>query len=94
MKVCWQTRPAPFRLPAETHILRAAITGMPAFERAMGLLPGFGFLQRSGLGPGQHQDLLGALGFQRLETLVHVLEIVALPHTAHTGGRTNPCLSF
>jgi hypothetical protein len=31
-------------------------------------------------------SLLGALGFQRLEPLVHRLEVVAQPHTAHAGG--------
>jgi hypothetical protein len=36
---------------------------------------------------GQHQALQGALGFQCLETLVHVLKVVTLPHTAHAGGR-------
>jgi hypothetical protein len=29
---------------------------------------------------------LGALGFQRLKPLVHGLQIVAQPHTAHAGG--------
>jgi hypothetical protein len=36
---------------------------------------------------GQHQALLSALGFECLETLVHVLKVVALPHAAHAGGR-------
>jgi hypothetical protein len=33
------------------------------------------------------QALLSALGFECLETLVHVLKVVALPHAAHAGGR-------
>ena len=36
---------------------------------------------------GQHQALLGALGLQRLEPLGHGLQLVALPHAAHAGGR-------
>ena len=60
---------------------------MFALELAMGLLLRLGFLQRGKLGLGQHQALLSALSFQCLETLVHVLKIVALPHAAHAGGR-------
>src|ERR1700756_5489222 len=44
-------------------ILRAAIARMLALELAMGLLFRLGFLQRGELGLGQHQALLGALGF-------------------------------
>ena len=43
--------------------------------------------QRDHLRLGQHQALLGALGFQRLEPLGHGLQVVALPHAAHAGGR-------
>jgi hypothetical protein len=36
---------------------------------------------------------LGALGFQRLEPFLHRLQVVAQPHTAHTGrGDREPAL--
>ena len=60
---------------------------MLALELAMGLLLGLGLFQRDDLRLGQHQAFLGALGFQRLEPLVHGLQIVAQPHAAHAGGR-------
>ena len=53
----------------------------------MGLLLGLGLFQRDDLCLGQHQAFLGALGFQRLEPLLHGLQVVTLPHTAHAGGR-------
>jgi hypothetical protein len=40
-------------------------------------------LQGGDLGLGQHQPVLGALGFQRPQPLLHGLEVVALPHAAH-----------
>ena len=36
---------------------------------------------------GQDNTLPGRLGFQRLERLVHGLQIVAQPHAAHAGRR-------
>lgn len=45
-----------------------------------------GFLQGGQLGFGQHGALLRHLGFQRLETLFHVLQVVALPDAAHAEG--------
>jgi len=60
---------------------------MFALELAMRLLLGLGFFQRDQLGLGQHQPFLGGLGFQRLEPLVHGLQIMALPHARHAGGR-------
>ena len=50
---------------------------MLAFKLAMGLLLGFGLLQRDDLCLGQHQAFLGALGLERLEPLAHGLKIVA-----------------
>jgi len=50
------------------------------------LLLGLGLFQRDDLRLCQHQALLGALGFQRLEPLIHSLQVVAQPHTAHPGG--------
>src|SRR6478736_8557483 len=69
------------------RVLGAAIAWMLALELAMRLLLGLGFFQRDDLRLGQHQTLLGALGFQRLEPLGHGLQIVALPHAAYAGGR-------
>src|ERR1700757_2977906 len=60
---------------------------MLALELAMGLLFRLGFLQRGKLGLGQHQALLSALGFQCLETLVHVLKVMPEPDAAYAGGR-------
>src|SRR5262245_15426991 len=68
------------------RILGAAVTRMLALELAVRLLLGLGLFQRDDLRLGQHQALLGALGFQRLEPLVHRLQVVAQPHTAHAGG--------
>src|SRR4029077_15485222 len=55
----------------------AAIARVLALELAMGLLLGLGLLQRDHLRLGQHQALLGALGFQRFEPLGHGLQIAA-----------------
>src|SRR5262245_43534034 len=68
------------------RVLGAAVTWMLALELAVRLLLGLGLFQRDDLRLGQHQALLGALGFQRLEPLVHSLQVVAQPHTAHGGG--------
>src|SRR5215475_5514246 len=69
------------------RVLGAAIARMLARELAMGLLLGLGLFQGDQLGLGQHQTLLGALGFQRLEPLDHGLEVVTLPDAAHPRGR-------
>ena len=68
-------------------VLRAAIAGALAFELAMRLLLGFGLLERRELALGEHQPFLGDLGLERLEPLLHRLQIVALPHPAHAGRR-------
>ena len=60
---------------------------MLALELAVRLLLGLGLLQRDDLRLGQHQAILGALGLQRLEPLLHGLEVVALPDAAHAGRR-------
>src|SRR5256884_2158041 len=75
------------------RILGAAVTWMLVLELAVRLLLGLGLFQRDDLRLGQHQAFLGALGFQRLEPLVHRLQVVAQPHTAHTGrGDREPAL--
>src|SRR5215471_20189324 len=38
-------------------------------------------------GPRSAPGLLGALGLQRFEPLVHGLQVMTLPHAAHAGGR-------
>ena len=53
----------------------------------MRFLLGLGLLQRGELALGEHQAVLGDLGLQRLEPLLHGLQIVALPHPAHAGRR-------
>src|SRR5271163_1514357 len=50
-----------------------------ALELAMRLLFALGLLQRGQLAFGQHQAFLGGLGFERLEPLLHRLQIMALP---------------
>ena len=60
---------------------------MFAFELAMGLFLGLRLFERGELGFGEDETLLGHLGFQRLEPLVHGLQIVAQPHAAHAGRR-------
>jgi hypothetical protein len=58
------------------RVLGTAVAGMLALELAMGFLFGFGLFQRDDLRLGQHQAFLGALGLQRLEPLVHGLQVV------------------
>ena len=53
----------------------------------MCLLFALGLLQRGQLAFGQHQAFLGDLGFERLEPLLHRLQIMALPDPAHPGRR-------
>jgi hypothetical protein len=53
----------------------------------MGFLLGLGLLERHKLAFGQDQALLGHLGLERLEALRHGLEVMALPHGTHAGGR-------
>jgi len=64
-------------------ILRPTITRAFAFKLPVGFLLLFGLLQRQHLGLGQYQALLSHLGRQGLQALVHILQIVPLPHTAH-----------
>src|SRR5262245_11870094 len=76
------------------RILGTAVARMLALELAVRLLLGLGLLQRNDLRLGQHQALLGALGFQRFEPLVHGLQVVAQPHTAHASrGDREPALA-
>src|SRR6185312_8483793 len=70
------------------RILGAAITWMLALELAVRLLLGLGLFQRNDLRLGQHQAFLGALGFQRLEPLVHRLQFVAQPKHRTPAGET------
>src|SRR6266536_729787 len=69
------------------RVLRATVAGMLALELTVGLLLDLRALQRHNLRLGEHQPLLGALGLQVLEPLLHGLEVVAQPHATHTGRR-------
>ena len=60
---------------------------MLTLELAMGLLLSLGLFQRDQLGFGQHQALLGALGFESFEPLLHGFQVVAHPHATHAGGQ-------
>lgn len=79
-------RPTPFHGADVKGVLRSAIARASALELAMDLL-GFGFLQRSQLAFGQDEPLLGHLGFQRLEALLHGFKIIPLPDPAHASRR-------
>src|SRR5262249_6136931 len=59
----------PLQVADVERVLSAAIARMFALELAMRLFLGLGLLQRDDLRLGQHQALLGALGFQRLQPL-------------------------
>jgi hypothetical protein len=73
-------------------VLGTVIAGTFAFELAVDLLLGLGFLQNDDLGFGQHEALLRHLGFQRLETPFSVRQIVAQPYCAHPEGRDRQAL--
>ena len=60
---------------------------MLAFELAMGLFFGLGFLQGGKLGFGEDDAVLGHFGLQSLEALLHRFEIVPEPDAAHARGR-------
>ena len=53
----------------------------------MRFLLSLGLLERGELTFGEHQAFLRHLRLERLEALLHRLEIVALPDPAHAGGR-------
>src|SRR6266567_5380519 len=55
------------------RVLRATVAGMLALELTVGLLLDPRALQRHNLRLGEHQTLLGTLGLQRLEPLLHRL---------------------
>ena len=67
------------------RVLGAAIAGMLAFKLAMGLPLSLGLFQRDHLSFGQHQALLGALGFESFEPFLHGFQVVAQPHATHAG---------
>ena len=77
-----------------SHNALAVVTGAGsgigaafAVELAMRLFLALGLLQRGDLAFGQHQAFLGDLGFEGLESLLHRLQIMALPYSAHPGRR-------
>ena len=60
---------------------------MLALELAVRLLLGLGLFQRDDLRLGQHQAFLRALGLQRLEPLLHGLQVMTQPDAADAGRR-------
>jgi len=64
-------------------VLGAAVAGAFALELAMRLLVGLGLLERDDLRLGQDEAALRHLGLQRLQPLLHVLQVLALPHAPH-----------
>ena len=69
------------------RVLGAAIARTFALELAMGLFLALGLLQRGQLALGQHQAFLRHFGFERLEPLLHRLQIMTLPNPANAGRR-------
>ena len=68
-------------------VLGAAIAGAFGVELAMGLLVGLGLLEGGELALGEDQALLGHLGLERLQPVLHGLQVVAQPNRAHPEGR-------
>src|SRR5918993_1130767 len=87
MKVCGSMRPTPFRGPTEKVSCAPQEAGALALELAVGFLLGLGLLQRGELAFGEPQAFLRDLRRERLETLLHGLAIVPLPHAANPGRR-------
>ena len=87
MKVCGSMRPTPFRGPTEKVSCAPQEAGALALELAVGFLLGLGLLQRGELAFGEPQAFLRDLRLERLETLLHGLAIVPLPHAANPGRR-------
>jgi hypothetical protein len=63
--------------------LGTAVAGTFRFKLAVRFLFQFGAFERGQLRFGQHKPFLGGSGLQRLEALVHGLEIVTQPDAAH-----------
>src|SRR4051794_18489075 len=72
-------------LPTVEGVLGAAIARALALELAVRLLLGLGLFERGELALGQNETVLRDLRLERLEALLHGLEIVALPHAADAG---------
>jgi len=68
-------------------VLRAAVAGTLTLEFAMRLFLALGLLQRRELAFGKNNAVLGDLRLERLQPLLHRLEIMALPDRADAGGR-------
>ena len=78
-------RPTPFCADVE-RVLRPTVAGALALELPVGFLSVSAF-SKAASWPGEDQALLGHLGFERLEALLHRLQIMALPHPAHARRR-------
>jgi len=68
-------------------VLGAAIAWALALKFAMRLFLALGLLQRDELAFGKNDAVLRDLGFERLEPLLHCLEIMALPDRTDASGR-------
>ena len=79
-------RPTPLQGADVERVLGAAVAGALALELAVRFLLGLGLLQGGQLTLREHQALLRHLGLERLEALLHGLEVMALPHSAHARG--------
>ena len=77
--------PDPLHVADVEGVLGAAIARALALELAVRLLLGLGLFERGELALGQNETVLRDLRLERLEALLHGLEIVALPHAADAG---------
>ena len=77
----------PLHVADVERVLGAAIARTFALELAMGPFLALGLLQRGQLAIGQHQAFLRHFGFERLEPLLHRLQIVTLSDLTNAGRR-------
>ncbi len=76
-KVCWVDASDAFQGPDIEGVLGAAVAGAFGDELAVGLLVGLGLFEGCHLRLGQDQALLGHLGLERFQPVLHGLQIMA-----------------
>jgi len=86
--------PHPLHRADVEGVLRTAVAGTLALELAVRLVIGPGLLERSDLGFRQHQPVLGALGLERFQPLLHGLEVMTLPDAADPSRRDGQAPPF
>src|SRR6202022_3315060 len=86
-KGLWVDAANPFHVADVERVLGAAVARAFALELTVRLLVGLGFLQGDDLRLGEDQPFLRDFCLQRLEALLHRLEIMTLPDAAHPGRR-------